>query len=165
MVLATCRSAGPTGVVAVGGGASVDELDRRLLGVLRVNARLTTTELARRLGVARSTVQERLARLERSGVIAGYTVRLGPAADDGARAVTAHVSITLDPKAAASVVGALSRIEEVRTVHTVSGPFDLVAIVSAATPAAIDRVLDRIGNVPGVERTTSAILLTTRIDR
>jgi DNA-binding Lrp family transcriptional regulator len=142
-----------------------DDLDRRLLGALGADARVATTELARRLGVPRSTVQARIARLERSGVIAGYTVRLGPAADDGARAVTAHVSITVDPKLAPSVVGALSRIEEVRTVHTVSGPFDLIAVVSAASTAAIDAVLDRIGAVPGVERTTSAILLSTRIDR
>jgi DNA-binding Lrp family transcriptional regulator len=143
----------------------MDDLDRRLLALLRADARRAVTDLARRLEVPRSTVQERLGRLERSGVIAGYTVRLGPAALDGARAVTAHVSITVDPKAAPSVVGALSRIEEVRTVHTVSGPFDLIAVVSASSTAAIDTVLDRIGAVPGVERTTSAILLTTRIER
>ena len=142
-----------------------DELDQRILRLLAEDSRQAATALARRLGVPRSTVQERITRLERSGVIGGYTVRWGPAAEDGARAVTAHVSITVDPKLASSVVGALSRIDEVRTVHTVSGPFDLIAVVSAASPAAIDAVLDRIGAVPGVERTTSSILLTTRIDR
>jgi DNA-binding Lrp family transcriptional regulator len=146
-------------------GVPLDELDLRILRSLTEDSRQPASAVARRLGVARTTVQERLARLERSGVIAGYTVRLGPAAMDGARAVTAHVSITVDPKAASSVMGALSRLEEVRTVHTVSGPYDLIAVVSAPSTAAIDAVLDRIGAVPGVERTTSAILLTTRIDR
>jgi DNA-binding Lrp family transcriptional regulator len=144
---------------------ALDEHDQRGLRLLTEDARQGPTALARRLGVPRSTVQERITRLERSGVIGGYTVKPGPAASDGTRAVTAHVSIVVDPKASSSVVGALSRLSEVRTVHTVSGPFDLLAVVSAASPAAIDEVLDRIGAVPGVERTTSSILLTTRIDR
>jgi DNA-binding Lrp family transcriptional regulator len=144
---------------------ALDDLDHRILHALSDDSRQPASAVARRLGVPRTTVQARIARLERGGVIAGYTVRPGPAADDGGRAVTAHVAITVDPKLASSVVGALSRIDEVRTVHTVSGPFDLIAVVSAASTTAVDGVLDRIGAVAGVERTTSAILLTTRIDR
>jgi DNA-binding Lrp family transcriptional regulator len=141
----------------------VDQLDSRILDLLVDNARIPVTAIARKLRVARSTVQERITRLERSGVVAGYTVRLGPAATG--RRVTAHVAITVDPKQADHVQQTLRRITGVRTLHTVSGPFDLIAVVAAETTADIDSVLDRIGNIVGVERTTSAIVLTTKFDR
>jgi DNA-binding Lrp family transcriptional regulator len=141
----------------------VDQLDRRILDLLVEDARVSTAALARQLGVARSTVQERITRLERTRVIAGYTVRLGPAATG--RRVAAHVAITVDPKRSDHVQQTLRRIEGVRTLHTVSGPFDLIAVVAAETTAEIDAVLDRIGAIAGVERTTSAIILTTKLDR
>jgi DNA-binding Lrp family transcriptional regulator len=59
----------------------------------------------------------------------------------------------------------LRRIAGVHTLHTVSGPFDLIAVVAAENTAEIDHVLDRIGAIPGVERTTSSIILTTKFDR
>lgn len=144
-------------------GAVTDPTDRQILDALSVDARQPAAAIARKLGLARSTVQERILRLERTGVIAGYTVRLGPEATG--RQVTAHVAITVDPKHAASVVGSLATIAEVRTVHTVSGTYDLLAVVAGETTSAIDAILDRIGEIAGVERTTSSILLRTRFDR
>lgn len=141
----------------------VDELDTRILDALTADAREPVAALARRLRVPRSTVQERIDRLERSGVIAGYTVRLGAAATN--RAVSAHVSVTVDPKRAESVLQNLRAITEIRRLQTVSGPYDLLAVVAAATTDAVDAVLDRIGAVDGVERTTSAIVLSTKFDR
>jgi len=145
------------------GLARLDRLDRRILDALSGDARAGASAIARRLGVARSTVQERILRLERGGVIAGYSVRLGPAATG--RNVTAHVAITVDPKRASAVVGSLATIAEVRSLHTVSGPFDLIAIVAGPTTAVIDEALDRIGAIAGVARTTSSILLSTRFER
>jgi DNA-binding Lrp family transcriptional regulator len=141
----------------------MDDLDQRILDLLVSDARLSITVLARRLQVARSTLQERITRLEHRGVIAGYTVRLGPAATG--RRVSAHVAITIDPKRGEHVQQTLRRITGVRTLHTVSGPFDLIAVVAAESTAEIDAVLDRIGAIPGVERTTSSIVLTTKFDR
>ncbi len=147
----------------IGDNAGVDDLDQRILDLLGDDARQPVTVLARRLHGARSPLQERIARLERRGVIAGYTVRLGPAATG--RRVTAHVAITIDPKRGDHVQQTLRRIAGVRTLHTVSGPFDLIAVVAAESTAEIDHVLDRIGAIPGVERTTSSIVLTTKFDR
>ncbi len=96
-------------------------------------------------------------------MIAGYTVQLGSAATG--RRVTAHVAITIDPKRGDHVQQTLRRIAGVRTLHTVSGPFDLIAVVAAESTAEIDRLLDRVGGIPGVERTTSSIVLTTKFDR
>jgi DNA-binding Lrp family transcriptional regulator len=141
----------------------MDELDQRILDLLVDNARESVMVMARRLHIARSTLQGRIARLEHRGVIAGYTVRLGPAATR--RYVSAHVAITVDPKRGDHVQQTLHRIAGVRTLHTVSGPFDLIAVVAAESTAEIDDILDRIGGIPGVERTTSSIILTTKFDR
>jgi DNA-binding Lrp family transcriptional regulator len=141
----------------------LDDTDRALLALLRENARAATSELARRLKLSRTTVQSRLSRLERQRVIAGYTVKVG--ADVEAAQVRAHVLITLEPRKSAAIEGALRRIPELRTLHSVSGPFDLIAIVAAASIGELDHLIDRIGALDGVERTTSAIVLSTRIDR
>jgi DNA-binding Lrp family transcriptional regulator len=141
----------------------LDDTDRALVALLRENARAPTAELARRLGVSRTTVQSRLQRLERRGAVAGYTVVVPDEAE--AALVRAHVLITLAPKQSAAIDAALRRIPEVRVLHAVSGPFDLIAIVAAGSIGELDALIDRIGALDGVERTTSAIVLATRIQR
>jgi len=141
----------------------LDDTDRALVALLRENARAPTAELARRLGVSRTTVQSRLQRLERRGAIVGYTVVVPDEAE--AALVRAHVLITLAPKRSAAIDAALRRIPEVRVLHSVSGPFDLIAIVAATSIGELDALIDRIGALDGVERTTSAIVLATRIQR
>lgn len=148
------------------GKRSLDDIDRRLISELSANARTPAALLARRLGLSRSAVQERLKRLERDGVIAGYTVTLGLDAADAARAgVSAQVMLTLEPKLQQRAVDALRGLPEVKSAHTVSGQYDLVAEVTAPTSEALDDVLDRIGKLPGVKRTTSSILLATKFRR
>jgi DNA-binding Lrp family transcriptional regulator len=142
---------------------AVDDVDRRLLTLLQANARESTAQLARRLGLARTTVLARLARLERQGVITGYTVTLALDADD--RAVEAYVGIVTDPKQGREVVRALSALPELRQLSSVSGEFDYVALLRAETPARLDDLLDRIGAVAGVARTTTSVVLARRIDR
>ncbi|HTP71939.1 MAG TPA: Lrp/AsnC family transcriptional regulator [Burkholderiaceae bacterium] len=141
----------------------LDATDRDLLALLRENARAPTAELARKLKLSRTTVQSRLAKLERERVIAGYTVKVSPEVE--AAQVRAHVLITLEPRKALFIETALRRIPELRTLHSVSGPFDLIAIVAAPSIGELDRLIDRIGTLDGVERTQSAIVLSTRIDR
>ena len=141
----------------------LDDTDRALLALLRENARTPTALLARRLELSRTTVQSRLERLLRQRVIAGFTVVVPDEVE--AALVRAHVLITLAPKRAAAIEAALRRIPELRVLHSVSGPFDLIAIVAAASIGELDALIDRIGALDGVERTTSAIVLSTRIDR
>ena len=141
----------------------LDEIDRALLALLRDNARAPIAELARRLELARTTVQSRLARLKQSRTVVGYTVVVPDEAE--AALVRAHVLITARPKQGAAIEAALRRIAEVRTLLSVSGPFDLIAVLAADSIGALDRLIDRIGALEGVERTTSAIVLSTRIAR
>jgi DNA-binding Lrp family transcriptional regulator len=142
---------------------ALDPTDHALLALLRDDARAPTAELARALGLSRTTVQSRMERLKRQRVIAGFTVTVPDELE--AHLVRAHVLITLAPKRHAAIETALRRIAEVRVLHSVSGPFDLIAIVAAASIGELDALIDRIGALDGVERTTSAIVLSTRIQR
>lgn len=141
----------------------MDEIDQKLLTRLRENARLPAAELARDLGLSRTTVQSRIERLERSGVVTGYTVRLSEAHERGL--IRAYVMLTVGPKQAASVVAAAQRMPPVRRLQSVSGPFDLIAEAATASAAEMDALIDALGALEGVERTTSSIVLSTKIDR
>ena len=141
----------------------MDEMDRKLLALLQADAREPTSSIARKLGVSRSTVQSRITRLEERGIIGGYTVRLS---DDYARArIRAHVLITVAPKLAPRVDAELKKMPEVTSLYSISGVNDLIAIVAAETTSEMDRVIDQIGGIAGIERTTTSIVLSTKFER
>ncbi|MGH6871838.1 MAG: Lrp/AsnC family transcriptional regulator [Rhizomicrobium sp.] len=139
------------------------DTDSKLIALLKHNAREPTASLARKLGLARSTVQERIARLEREKTIRGYTVRLADEAH--ARKLSAIVMISADARQADRVAAELKRMMEVRSLSAVSGAFDMVATVEADTPTRMDAVLDRIGRAHGVARTVSSIVLSEKFSR
>lgn len=141
----------------------LDDQDRRLLELLRANARTSTAELARALKVARMTVVERLKRLEKHGIVAGYTIRLSDEANRGV--IKVHALLKADAKQTELVVQALHRIAQVRAVFAISGIFDYMALIEAEGTAEIDQVLDAIGAIPGVEGTQSSIVLSVKFDR
>ena len=137
--------------------------DQLLLSVLRENARASTAEIARRLHLSRTTVQSRIERLERQGVISGYTVRVADDYEHGH--IRAHIMITVHPKQMVAVTKALRAMPEVRVLHSVSGPYDLIAVGVVPTVNDMDVLTDRIGTIEGVERTTSSIVLSTKFER
>lgn len=141
----------------------MDDLDQHLLARLRDNARAPVAELARGLGLSRTTVQSRLAKLERTGVIAGYAVRLSETRE--AALIHAFVMLTVEPKQAAAVTAALRRMPGVRRLQSVSGPSDMIATVQAPSVSDMDTVIDEIGALRGVERTNSSIVLSTKFNR
>lgn len=145
------------------GKMKLSDDDLALLTLLREDARATTSALARRLGVSRTTVQVRMERLRAQGVVVGYTVKTSASFDESQ--IVALVTVVIAPKVMASVVTALKKRPEVRRVYSVNGPYDLFAEISAPTVAAVDAVLDAIGEMDGVERTTSMIVLSVKLDR
>lgn len=143
--------------------AELDQTDRHLLSLLQGNARESAANLARALGIARTTVVARIARLEKNGVIAGYGVRLGRQMEDNA--ILAFCGLSVQPKAAPAVVRALQRLPEVEELNSVSGPVDYMAVIRCDTHARLDRLLDEIGMLDGVNHTTTSIVLARKIDR
>ena len=141
----------------------INSQDQRLLLSLRQNARISVSDLARQMNLSRSTVQNRLARLEDTGVIRGYSVELG--AEYAANQVEAHVSIKVYQKLTARTNRELGAISQVSQLYSVSGEYDLIAIVQAQSLEQLSVVLDEIGNLEGVERTNSAVVLETRFRR
>ena len=141
----------------------MDDLDTTILGLLGADARMSVATLARRLKVARSTIQARLERLETTGVIAGYTVKLGEEARQGR--LRASVLLTIEPRAQANILARLKSIAEVERVFTTSGRFDLLMQIAAPNTQVLDQVLDQIGAMTGVKSSESLIHLSTRIDR
>ena len=141
----------------------MDELDRNIVGLLGADARMSIATLARRLKVARSTIQARLERLETTGVIVGYTIKLGEQAREGR--LRASVLLTVEPRAQANILTRLKAISEVERVFTTSGRFDLLLQIAAPSTTTLDQVLDQIGAMTGVRSSESLIHLSTRIDR
>jgi DNA-binding Lrp family transcriptional regulator len=139
------------------------ERDLELLRLLQTNARESVSSLARKLGVSRTAVQERINRLVRDGVIESFTVRLSSQWTEGQ--ITAMVALTVDPKLLVQVIAALERMPEIQALWTVSGRSDLLAMARAPTTAEIDRVLDEVGAIRGVTRTESSIILSTKFER
>ncbi len=139
------------------------EKDRELLSLLGENARTPVATLAKKLFLSRTTVQARLERLEREGVIVGYGVRLSD--EYSSSLVRAHILITIAPKALSQVTSSLEKVKAVIALHSVSGTFDLIAIIEAPSISELDQLIDQIGIIEGVERTLSSIILSTRISR
>src|SRR5260221_3889431 len=130
----------------------LDDMDTRLIARLRENARAPVAELARGLGLSRTTVQSRLERLERGGVITGYTVRLSDAHERGQ--IHAYVMLTVAPKQARAVIAAARRMPAVRLLAPGSGPLDLIAEGAAPRAAAMDARVHAPGALDRPGRTT-----------
>ncbi|GAB1478579.1 MAG: Lrp/AsnC family transcriptional regulator [Rhodobacteraceae bacterium] len=141
----------------------MDDLDRNILTLLGADARMSVATLARRLKVARSTIQARLERLETGGIIAGYTLKLGEAARQGR--LRASVLLTIEPRSQAAILTRLKSVPEVERVFTTSGRFDLLLQIAAPNTQVLDSVLDQIGAMTGVKSSESLIHLSTRLDR
>jgi DNA-binding Lrp family transcriptional regulator len=136
----------------------LDAKDKQLLALLQLNARTSVADLARQIHLARSTVQERIKRLELAGVIVGYSVNLNEdrLAKEG---IQSRVALSLKSSYFTSVIKALELMPEVQCCETVSGQFDLMLEVDTQSPDQLDQIVERIGTLTGVERTESSIIL------
>jgi DNA-binding Lrp family transcriptional regulator len=137
----------------------MDELDRQLIALLRNNARQPVAALAKTLKVARGTAQNRLAKLERDGTIAGYTVRLRPAVDE--QRIVALMTIAVEGNRIEPVLRTLRGDPSIVTLYTTNGRWDLVAEIRADSLPSFDQVLSRIRRVDGISGTETSLLLST----
>ena len=138
---------------------ALDDTDRELIALLRDDGRATVAALAAQLKVARGTVQNRMARLQREGVIVGFTVRLKPQAE--AHRIRALMNIAVEGNRSKEVLKALRGHPQVSAIYTTNGRWDIVAELQAETLEAFDRVLDAIRLFHGIANTETSILLST----
>ncbi|RYD14412.1 MAG: Lrp/AsnC family transcriptional regulator [Lysobacteraceae bacterium] len=136
----------------------MDDLDQRLIAKLRHDARAPVAELAQALGVSRGTVSNRMARLERDGVITGYTLRLRP--DSTPDEIRAWTSIRVEGRQN-TVVSALLGEPGVAALHDTNGRWDLLAELRVSSLAELSAVLERIRKMPGVSATETSTHLRT----
>lgn len=138
----------------------MDDLDHRLLGLLRADSRSSAASLAQALKVSRGTVQNRIARMMAEGVIQGFTVTTRRELEPNR--VRAIMTIAVEGERSAAVVRALRGLPEVAAIHTTNGRWDLVAELDTATLADFSRLLDRIRTIDGIASTETSILLATQ---
>lgn len=141
----------------------MDDLDRLLLHVLSDKVRVSISDLARSLGVSRSTAQSRLRRLETNGTINGYKIQYGDKYNQGL--IEAHVQIQVDQKLTGRVQSEIQNIREVRALYAVSGNYDLIAVLAAESTGRLSTTLDELANLAGVARTNSLVILETKFVR
>jgi len=137
--------------------------DEKLLSLLRLNARTSISDLARELNLSRSTVQNRIERLERTGVIKGYSVVYG--GEFVKSLVSAHVLIKEKQELTAKTKLELQKIKQVTELYITSGEYDLIAVVQTQSLEQLSMAIEEIGALKGVERTNSSVLLETRFKR
>ncbi|MBL1255709.1 Lrp/AsnC family transcriptional regulator [Methylocystis sp. Sn-Cys] len=135
----------------------MDDLDRRLIAELRADGRASLSELAKRLGVSRGTVQNRLDRLIESEVILGFTVRLKSVADDDR--IRAIMMIEVAGKSTRRVVQVLRGLPEIHALYSTNGAYDLIAEIEVANLGEFDRVLSTVRSIEGVARSETSLLL------
>lgn len=137
--------------------------DEQMISLLRENGRLSVSDLARRLAVSRTAAQMRLQKLERNGIIEGYSVKLSAAYLENQ--VRALVMIKFPPGKRREIEAQLTEISQVTSLYSISGIYDLAAVVSASSMGVLDSTIDKIGCLEGIGETMSSIILSTKIDR
>jgi len=137
----------------------MDEIDHKLISLLRVNARDSVATLAHRLGVSRGTVTNRIAKLEAQGVIVGYTVRLRP--DVKHDQINAWMSIAVEGNQTRRVIADLLGEPSVAILHDTNGRWDLLAQLRAENLAGMSQALERIRLIKGISNTETSIHLVT----
>ena len=141
----------------------IDGKDKDLIALLRNNARSSTTQLAKELGMSRATVNSRIERLQKRGIIKGFTIKFDDNYERGQ--VQAHVMIQSQPKASAHIIQQLKNLSAVTALHAVNGSYEMLAMVEAASTKELDQTLDIIGNVEGINKTNTSIILSTKFLR
>lgn len=136
---------------------------QKLLRLLQENSRRTISDLAKQLNLSRATVQQMMQRLEHQGIIQGYTVKINPHYQHSH--VSAYVMISIVGKKTSDIVRQLNKHPQLNMLCTISGQYDLIAKLTAETTAALDKSIDFIEQINGVEKTLSHIVLSSKVDR
>ncbi|RDE09311.1 Lrp/AsnC family transcriptional regulator [Pelagibacterium lacus] len=143
--------------------ANLDDIDRKIIAILRDDARAPIASMAAALGVTRATIKARIAKMEAAGTITGYAVRLGaPGEGAGVRAIA---MIEVEGRGTDRVARHMAGLPQVRSLHSTNGKWDMVAEIETDTLAEFDDVLRAIRLIDGISLTETSILLAPRLQR
>lgn len=137
----------------------MDDIDRHLVSLLRDNARLPVASLAKKLGVSRGTVQNRINRLVARGTIEGFTVRAKP--ESALPRIRAVMMIGVEGERSDRILEELKKFPEISAVHTTNGRWDMVIELATDSLEAFDRVLHRVRQIAGVSASETSLLLSS----
>ncbi len=137
----------------------MDDKDRRLLTLLRENARLPVSSLAEVLGVSRGTVQNRIDRMVERGDILGFTVRVRPDAEPAQ--VRATMMVEVEGERTDRIIKLLRGYPEIAAIHTTNGRWDLVLELKTDSLEAFDEALRRIRQIKGIAASETSLLLSS----
>ena len=136
--------------------------EKELINLLKENSRRSVSDLAKNLGLSRATVQQGIERLERKGIIQGYTVKINPHYQQ--QQVSAYIMISIISQKTPDIVRQIQKHPQLDMLCTISGQYDLMAMVTESTTEALDRAIDSIAALDGVEKTLSHIVLSRKKD-
>ena len=141
----------------------ITEKDEELLSILRCNARASVSDIARATGVSRTAIQNRLTKLENSGVIKAYSIVLG--SEYSNQLISANVSLKVNPNLRKTICVALRKIHNISHIYSISGEYDLLATIQAKTLEKLNEILNMVCSLEGIERTNSSIILDTVFEK
>ncbi len=135
----------------------IDEVDIEILKLLKENARIKNTEIAKRIGINESTVRKRIEKLEKTGYIKGYTITLGKPVTMGIKAFILVQIVGIVPTD--TVIKELSSIEEIQTIWELAGSNDLQLYVECTNPDRLNEIINIIRSIDGVKSTETTLIL------
>lgn len=138
----------------------MDEIDQKIISILRRNARASVSDLSIELKISRSTVRSRMERLKENGDILGYTVVLR--ADVFEQPVRGIMMIEIEGKGTQRIVDQLNKMAEINALHTTNGKWDLIIELGTDTLPHFDDVLRRIRLIDGISASETNLLLSTK---
>ena len=138
---------------------NLDTKDHQLIAILRANARTSVMDLSKALGVSRATVQNRMSKLKKYGVIVKYTIELKP--DVELHPIRAFMSIAIKGKLAQEVTRTLRGYPDITSLHNTNGRWDIVAEISTMSLESFNKLLGEIRLIEGVNSTETSLLLNT----
>ena len=137
------------------------ELDNQIIALLKRNARILVTQMARELGVSRVTIDAHIKKMETSGVISGYTVKLGT--EEFRHKVSGWILISVEANKEEYAIEQMIGMPEITRLHTTTGKWDLAAEIQVATLEHFDAVISKLRQIDGITETDTSLLLSSRI--
>ena len=137
------------------------DLDNQIIALLKRNARMLVTQMARELGVSRVTIDAHIKKMETSGVISGYTVKLGT--EDFRHKVSGWILISVQANKEEHAIEKMIGTPEITRLHTTNGKWDLAAEIQVPTLEHFDAVISKLRQIDGITETDTSLLLSSRI--